>query len=496
MSARALLARSLRLQSRAAGGHAARTCLAALLLLSLLSQRTLWSMGGAAGVYLLDTVVWMLAMIATVTGIALFSSAVTDEKEEGNLGLLRMAGLGAGGLLAGVGLARLWDLLLLCAIAIPPCLLAITLGGVDLWQVAAAFTAIVAYLVLLAGLGLLASTVSATGARAGALMILALLALHLGPVLLRGLLTDHPWAAGAVAACDWWLGQTVWGRLGRISSTGYSGGLLSAQLAIDTGLGTLCLLAAWRLFPSRAIDSHEAGDTGGQRWRFAMGAAPTGLRALAWKDFHTVCGGWTMLAIKGLVAIVAAGLLAWSMDNVGTDRAIAVSWMVVGIGWLVVESGLHLSRLYAAEVREHTAGILLTLPHSAATLAYAKLRALGLALLPAAVLTGAGIAMAPDKFVDGVGGVLGSGFGWYAVSMVVLFLHLAAWFSLRFARFALAGAVVTSIVLMFVTSMVMAIIGRRDAEAFFGLAAAVTLVVSAGFHVTIARRWAAAAARD
>lgn len=492
-----LLARSLRLQGRSFGGHAARLGLAALLLLSLLAMRDVWSRGGAAGTYLLMTISIMLTLVGTLACIALFASAVTDEKEEGNLGLLRMAGLGPSGLLAGVGLARLWDVLLLTAVAVPPTLLAVTLGGVTAVQVFACFIAILAYFVLIAGLGLLASTISGTGARAGALVIGSLIVLHLLPLLTYGILCSISGFSRQGGPLSWWLQQSVWSRLGRIASTGYSGGLWSWQIGIDLGIGAIALTAAWLLFARCARDSHEDGGGGGGRRRrlIPLGAPPRGVLAVGWKDFHAVCGGWLLLALKLVIAVVAAVLLAWLVlsNRYGDWRHVGKVWLSVGLGWLVVEWGLHLSRLFANEARERTLGTLMALPHSAKAIAYAKLLWSLVAVAPAILLFACGALASPHDFGRMLGEMLSDADGWFFISCLVIFLHLAAWFSLRFKRFALVAAVAAVILIAIITGFISSMARSSSVS---GYAAFALFVASGIIHFRFATTLERMAGRD
>lgn len=489
-SGTALLARSLRLQARSASPHAARVGLMVLLLLMLLSTGEMWARGGAAGKYVLMQVGWCLALVGTFAGIALFAGAVAEEKEEGNLGLLRMAGLGRTGLLLGVGLARLWDMLLLAACALPAAVLAVTLGGVGLEHVLAVFAALGAWFCCLAGLGLLASTLAATATRAGSLLVAGLLLLQLVPLILLAIVSRSDWD-GLQQVLGWWLGNTIWSRLGSLTFSG-SGGWWHLQLAIDLGLGLGGMVAAWLLFPRFAQDSEGAGgEVAGpaRRW-LAIGRPRSGLGAIAWKDFHTELGGWRMFILKLVVAVVIAVLLA-AGNHQNTTRW-GQAWIAAGLTWVVVETGFHLTRLWSNEIRGKTAAVLLMLPARWPAIAYAKLRVLPMVLLPALMLLAAGVVLAPGRFFEGVGDVLSEAWGWWAITMVLFWWHLCAFLSLRWPRFSLAGSIIVLIGFLigqgFLTSMVR---GRGEGVAMLFMA--IFVVAAALMHVRIARMWAARA---
>ena len=90
----------------------------------------------------------------------MFSSVITEEKEQRTLGLLRLAGFRAIWILVGKSLGQLVSAMLLLALQIPFGILCIALGGVSVSQVMAAFSMLSAYMLFLAGLGLLCSTVT------------------------------------------------------------------------------------------------------------------------------------------------------------------------------------------------------------------------------------------------------------------------------------------------------------------------------------------------
>ena len=79
-----------------------------------------------------------------------FATAITEEKEEGTLGLLKMAGISRVSILLGKSTSRLITAILLFLVQLPFTLLAITLGGVTLGQIFAAYWALLAYMLLVA----------------------------------------------------------------------------------------------------------------------------------------------------------------------------------------------------------------------------------------------------------------------------------------------------------------------------------------------------------
>ena len=87
---------------------------------------------GAPGLDFFRSVTYLDFCFISLAGIGFFASAITEEKEEMTLGLLRMAGIGPMALLAGKLIPRLLGAVLLLSVQFPFTLLAITLGGVSL----------------------------------------------------------------------------------------------------------------------------------------------------------------------------------------------------------------------------------------------------------------------------------------------------------------------------------------------------------------------------
>ena len=95
-----------------------------------------------------------------MAGFGFFATAITEEKEEGTLGLLKMAGISRAGILLGKSTSRLVSAMLLLFAQFPFTLLAITLGGVTFQQILAAYSALLAYMILVANLAMFFSVSS------------------------------------------------------------------------------------------------------------------------------------------------------------------------------------------------------------------------------------------------------------------------------------------------------------------------------------------------
>ena len=489
----ALFGRALRIESRTWRSHGLRCALGAVLLLMVWQQAEI-SWRGAAGAALLGTVAWTGVVFFTLFGFSHFASAITEEKEEGTLGLMRLAGLPPPSILLGKGAARLFDALILAACALPFAVLAVTLGGVTLAQVLACAIAVAAHAVLLCGLGLLCSTVGATLQHASGMLTILHLVLFLAPAWLwAGLRGVEGWT---------WLSETArimtgWGvfsRLSEILATGWNGSVISGQAFASVIGGILAFFVAWGLFDRFAKDGEPAAGTplrSRMRWKriLSLPRAPTGLQAIAWKDFHLTCGGrWVLIAKFLVIALIAAIIaLLWWPTSEWAWRDLSIWTFAIGVCWLVVEVAAILARLYAVEVRDRTLDGLLLLPVTTGGLVWRKLAALPRALIPALTLMVVGAAGGLDKIFDGLVKALDEPGFWTVVATVLYFWSLCAYLSLRVKRAPLVMAILTVMVTWFLVSMLGGILGlfRGSSDGFLIVVIAIYLLASWGMWMAI-----------
>jgi len=174
----ALLERSLRVDSRAWGPHLARFTLMVAIVIAICYASATSSMFGAPGLRFFRSIAYLNLVFMTLMGIGFFSTAITEEKEEDTLGLMLMAGISPLGILLGKSVGRLIQALLLIAVQYPFTLLAVTLGGVTQDQVRSVYVAVFAYMVLLAGAGLLCSTLARRN-RTASMRLMIVIAVYL-----------------------------------------------------------------------------------------------------------------------------------------------------------------------------------------------------------------------------------------------------------------------------------------------------------------------------
>src|SRR5439155_21710329 len=112
---------------------------------------------GAPGLRFFQAVVQINFFFITLAGVGYFASAITEEKEEMTLGLLRMTSLNPLSILLGKSTSRVFGAVLLLLAQFPFTLLAVSLGGVSVAQVMAVYCTLGAYVFLLSNVALFCS---------------------------------------------------------------------------------------------------------------------------------------------------------------------------------------------------------------------------------------------------------------------------------------------------------------------------------------------------
>ena len=165
----ALFLRSLRLHLRARSALVARVALIGIILFFLFAAHASATLAGAPGLGFFKLVMLLNLWFLTLGAVSYFASAITEEKEEGTLGLLRMTDLDPLAILLGKSTTRLCGALLLLAVQIPFTLLAVALGGIATRQIFAAYVMLGGYTFFLSNLALLASVIASRTAIASML---------------------------------------------------------------------------------------------------------------------------------------------------------------------------------------------------------------------------------------------------------------------------------------------------------------------------------------
>jgi ABC-type transport system involved in multi-copper enzyme maturation permease subunit len=447
----ALFLRSLRVDARLLRSHLMRFGLLLFVVVNLSVSQLLSVAIGAPGLHFFRFITWVNFGFASLAGILLFSTAITEEKEEQTLGLLRMANVGPFALLIGKLAPRLLAALLILAVQFPFTLLAITLGGVSWHQVQAAFWTLFAHIVLMGMLGLFSSVLCRRSGTAVALTAALALTAVLLPLFAYFYFTTttilsseprwvhiaHEWGR---TISDHVVHNTAGWRLQEILSTGFDESALGSQVWSNIGAAGLLLALAWLVFDlfNRNVDVAAPQAirvlsllTGGRRgrsrraWRFP----------LVWKDFQYATGGVTAFVAKLLLygPIAFLMLLAvndWYLSRIDPEDLGSLLMGLMLYLALPLEALLLAARVFRGELKEKTWTALMSLPLSLPEIAYPKVVGCLLALGPAVLYFLLGAVLDPgsvDQFMidmtaDWVGPVVVLNF----VVHVLLLLHLAS----------------------------------------------------------------------
>ncbi|MEA3209500.1 MAG: hypothetical protein QOE70_2557 [Chthoniobacter sp.] len=263
----ALFVRALResVRSRLTYGLRAGVVLTAALGIFITGKLVGWT--GAPGLEIFRTLCWTQLLFIIMAGLTNFAMAITEEKEDGTLDLLRLTNLGPMAILVGKSGNRLVIAALLLAVPLPLALLATTLGGLTIRQILASQIAVGAFLFLICQLALLCSVLAARGPMATLLSGLAISGYLALPGLLPRLGTRAAFLgprqiqlfADELAGTLW--DMLPWVRLEEVFTTNYSGPLLGPEVWSYLAGGTVCFLLAYLVF------GRFGGENEGLEWQ-------------------------------------------------------------------------------------------------------------------------------------------------------------------------------------------------------------------------------------
>jgi hypothetical protein len=517
----ALFARSLREDVRTRLTYLARTGLVLVILLFLLSVRESFGWGNAPGLRFFGTVIYINFVFIVLAGLSYFASTITEEKEEMTLGLLRMTNLDPLSILLGKSTSRLIGALLLLIAQFPFTLLAISLGGVAVRQILAAYCTLGAFLIFLANLALLASVVFRRSTPAAVFTGLTLLAFFAVVPLLRffamlpvkiGLIaTPGPLLVWLDRAADFVALASPLKRLNSILSTGFADPPAGMQVWTNLALGAGCFLLAWLVFDLFCGEQREAApgrSATRSKGRIALGSPGRAWRrALAWKDFHFFTGGKVWMAVKFvLYALPIAGAVLIPRFWGQATSFKGVGYFTLWLMWLIacIELAFMAGGIFRQERRWKTLSTLAMLPMSTRRMAYQKLLGCIPALIPAAFYFGLGLLCVLDDILKEVADDLLHGnfrhyddlffVFCYALTQSILFLHLVVWLSLYLKRGALPMAIAINFVVNMFLGLIMAAVVRDSGGLV--IMAILSVVASIVLHVKIGTRLEELAAED
>ena len=385
----ALLERSLRIDARSWQTHVARLGLMLGIYVSLRFAFAMAGRFGAPGLRFFSANVYLNVIFLTLLGVGFFSTAITEEKEEDTLGLMLMVGISPLGLLIGKLGGRLIQALLLIAVQYQFTQLAITMGGVSPSQVQAAYVGLTSYMLLLAGGGLLCSTLAPRSRTAGTWMVVALFVYGLVPYFC---LEMSRYLRFAPAKTSSWLARSlnavveacVFLRIGDIITTGFGESPWSWQAVSNLALGLVCFALSWSCFGYATREPATEAITRGTLTRSRRGLARSFSpgrvwnNPFVWKDFHFVAGGLSLRLLR-IGFYVGLFFVSWALATLWS-RNVGLRWkellgvyqflLFFALSW---ETALLTARSIHDEVSGKTLASLVMLPRTTASVVYSKL---------------------------------------------------------------------------------------------------------------------------
>jgi hypothetical protein len=510
----ALLHRALRLDARLLRTHLFRVGFAGLVYVSLLFTWGRSATLGAPGLTLFETMAYLNLLLISLAGVSFFATAITEEKEEDTLGLLKLAGLNPLSILLGKSTSRLVGANLLLLVQFPFTLLAITLGGVTLLQVLAVYCSLAAYMVLLANVGLFFSIACRRGGAASISTLLflilyfaaapGLMAIRLG-LLNGGVIAKSGWIdrhfEDAAELCR---SGSIWNRIESITQTVFGDSPIGIQVLFSLLVAAMFFLLAWGTFHYFTRDARGSASPKVDLVSQLVGLgrkhrARPGRRPLAWKEFHFVAGGMPVQIVKFLIYGAMTGLVFWAAERY-YGYSLAQAGEFVAIMMLVVitlESSMYASVIFHDEWRDRTLPLLTMLPIRPSSIIHWKIAGCLPALIPALVWLIAGCVIWPQGLEE-FAKVLFLPSRWFVVLVAALFLTLTMFFSMvvRWGALPLAIAVMALGVLVSgccgspVFSMMMAVNRETGfAEGGFLLVDIVILTLIVGLQFDVRRRF-------
>ena len=506
----ALFIRAVREDLRARLPPILRAALVLVILLILWANERDFTGRSAPGREFLGMVLFANLGLLAIATLGIFSSAITEEKEDQTLMLLRMTRLSPLAILFGKGTSRMLSALLLLAAQIPFTLLAVTLGGVSMDQVFQGYAVLGATLFFLCNLALLCSVLCRTTLRSGIWtgVIAAILFVVLPIICATTTLRNS--SPGSFSP------QTVWQyfsvgvveanpvyALAMLIFERMPGMNVASHVWTNLGGGALCFLLAWLAFDRFCA---TAGEEIVQRRKAGLSRArrrPSCKRALAWKDFHFTLGGFRGLLIRlGICALILGGAYAfqrWVVFRGDGEpgpvlRCTGRMTITLSLFYFGLDLSLLASRIFGDERRHLTLGTLTTLPKHTGWIIRQKLLGCSPVFIPSALLFWTG------SWLE----TLWTNPGWlsfarmnyeedwafisYFCSQALLLPVLIAWLSLKLRRGAMPAGIAILVALNVLIAVIMAMGFRgSDEHSFLSFAALCCILLAATLAILIHR---------
>lgn len=419
--------------------------MATIILITLL-MRSFFGATGAVGMEFFAPFAFYNALMIIVAATSYFASAITEEKEEQTLSLLRMTNLSALAILFGKSTSRIFTGLMLLVVQVPFALLAVTLGGVTWEQVVITYLLLCSFLFFSANLGLFASVIARNNVRAG--LLTGLIGwLYLWPHIIVY------WCSGIAD----FFGFRVADDLAALSenlkflsavNTFFEAIGINWNLAQwhETSLafcifGLFFFLLAWAAFNRFATDTPASEPR--KKQKVSTDAVHTragraSVDAIAWKDYHFIHGGTRVMIVKILLYAFFAIWISAAASNNRFRGGEIIIWTIFSLSLQValLETAIAASRVFRTEVRGQTLGDLYILPQNLTALIQAKRRAMMYSLGPIGFFLGLSLFLGIPSLLEGISHSAEAFL--FIIQFAILIplefvfhYRLSAWFSLR-----------------------------------------------------------------
>lgn len=429
----ALFTRSFAVDSRNWQGYAFRL-ISLVLILFFLVQLAITARFSAlitaTGLRFFEMTSHLNLVIITLIGISLFASAITEEKEVDSLGLLLMTGIGPFSMLISKSTSKMLIAMMLIITQLPFTLLAIPLGGISISQVIFTYITILTYTFLVANIALLFSVIAPRTSSAGSLTLVVLMLMNtIAPI----------WNITS------FLSPFV--RLNHILKTGFAGSELSVTEIFYLLFGLIFFLISLALFnhfsrlSTYAVNVEIPRTKATKKW-FLFRPGRAWKSAVAWKDFHFYCGGFTsFLSIFLINTIVIGAFIAiYAYTNRGQMPPlphIGYTLMIVGFVFLLAQGAYLSGTMFSKEVHEKTHSTLMLLPMTINKIVAMKIYGGAMAMIPMGITFIIGFCLLDGEAIANIfGALLISLFAF--VPLIFCFYYLTAYLSLYIRHGAVA----------------------------------------------------------
>ena len=315
----ALFVRAMRQDNRKITTYVTRFAVVGMVLFLLaVNQQSFRFGGGAPGLYVFQNVTLLNLAIIFFVGLGYFAAAITEEKEDGTLGLLRMTNMSPLAILLGKSTSRLITILLLLATQLPFISLAVALGGVSLHQILFCYLVLGAFTFLLGNLALFFSvicrrTTTAVGATLGVLFTFLVILPFIANLLeeLFGV------TLGLRTLWLWIVTISPFSSLDQIfdlQARDYS----YSQPLWNVGLGFAFFFLSWVLFDVFNQGEGRNATPKASKFKRSQKAERAsnhlryprpGIHAVAWRDFYFQGGGLNRLILSFVLILAIVGLI-------------------------------------------------------------------------------------------------------------------------------------------------------------------------------------------